>query len=560
MARSRENRRLAKEVDGYFEAVLSGERLAGQPEIAAIKRHLDDLENGSDRGLVFDWDYARVACDWFSLLKFPKGTAAGQPIMLQPPQKAFLSVLFGWRRAETLKRRFRRAYLSMARGNGKSPIAAGLATMLFVADAPFTPGAEVVCAATARRQANDYVFEPAKQFLSSIDELQSHIRIKKHEVEFPVEGALGKLYPMGRESTNDGGSFHCVILDEMHAMKELHRDYVEKLETGLKSDHHLMVVITTAGDERSVLWKPEYHYAKQVCSGVVQDDSYFAWIFEIDDHDDPFSDFECLRKANPLLDIAIDADNLRAEVKKAGAVPTKRSEVIRYRGNRLVSSREKAIPAELWNKGNRDLPDLSGRRCFAGLDLGWRDDLAALSLVFPLDDGEIAFKTYAWTPEDGPRDLSREPFRSLIRTGQLTVTEGNTTDHRAIISQILRCRDEYDLQTLAADPNNARAVLTELVDDYGLSVFEFYQTPRNYNEPTRKLLDLLDTEKARHGGQELLSWSADNVVLRRDSAGCVMPDKVKSEEKIDPIVALVMAISEAMFSEKPKPKPRIRII
>ena len=72
-------------------------------------------------------------------------------------------------------------------------------------------------------------------------------------MEFLVDGTIGKLYPMGRESTNDGGSFHCVVLDELHAMRELHRDYVEKLETGLKSDHHLYLQITTAGSERSVL-------------------------------------------------------------------------------------------------------------------------------------------------------------------------------------------------------------------------------------------------------------------------------------------------------------------
>ena len=556
MAKSKRNT-LRRVVTRYCDSVLSGDRLAGKAEIAAIKRHRLDLETCADRGLVFDWDFARLATDWFPLLTFPRGTSAGEPFNLHASQQTFLAMLFGWRRVDTHKRRFRRAYLSVARGNGKSPIAAGIAAMQFVADAPFQPGAEVVCAATARRQAAEYVFTPAKEFLASIEELRPYLKIRKNEVEFLVDGTIGKLYPMGRESTNDGGSFHCVILDELHAMRELHRDYVEKLETGLKSDHHLYVQITTAGSERSVLWRPEYDYAQKVLNGLVIDDAYFAYIFEIDDEDDPFADFECLRKSNPLMDIAVDSDTLRAEILRAGETPTKKAEVLRYRGNRLVTSMDKAIPPALWAKGDAELPDLKGRVCYAGLDLGWRDDLAALTLVFPLDDGEIAVVPYAWTPSDGPRDLAKEPFRSLISEGLINVTEGNTTDHRAIIRQVLECKRQFDLRTVAADPNNARAVLTELVNDHGLSVFEFFQTTRNYNEPLRKLLDLLDGSKCRHGGNALLAWSADNVVLKTDAAGNVMPDKQRSAEKIDPIVSLCMAISEATFA-KPKQKPRIR--
>jgi phage terminase large subunit-like protein len=241
------------------------------------------------------------------------------------------------------------------------------------------------------------------------------------------------------------------------------------------------------------------------------------------------------------------------------------NEFRRYKLNQKVSSLHKAISPELWAKGNAPLSTLDGRRCFGGLDMGWRNDLAAFVLVFPIEeetDGETRImyeiKGFAWLPEETERETLREPFRTLIADGSITVTDGNTTDHQAIIKTIVDCAKRYSLQTVAADPNNARAVLTDLVGA-GIEVFEFFQTCRKYNESVIKLLDILDDGDVRHGGDRLLAWSADNVVLRTDSVGYVMPDKSKSTEKIDPTVALLMALSESMFGGvEPKPKPRIR--
>ena len=154
MSKSRQRK---KRVEKYVDEVLSEQRIASIAERQALQRHVDDLRDGGQRGLVFDWEIADCCCDWFDLLTFSKGTAAGEPFDLLDFQETIVSLLTGWRSEETGLRRFRRAFISMGRGNGKSPLAAGLATMLWLNDIPHQPGAEVACAATKRQQAHDYV-------------------------------------------------------------------------------------------------------------------------------------------------------------------------------------------------------------------------------------------------------------------------------------------------------------------------------------------------------------------------------------------------------------------
>jgi phage terminase large subunit-like protein len=555
---------LRQTVDAYIKRVQNGKQPAGKLEKSAIQRHLDDLER-NDSKYYFSWPHAEAVLRFFPLLTFPQGAAAGEPFELTDSQKTFTAILHGWRRKVNKLRRFREAYISVARGNGKSPYAAATALNLFVCDSPIEQGAEVVCAATTRSQARKYVWNQARSFISEVPALNERLKLKRDTIEYPVGNSVGTFDPLGSDSNNlDGGNYHCVVVDELHAMREQHRGMLEKINTSLgKREQDLILWITTAGSDRSVLWVEAYDYACKVLSAVVNDDQYFAYIFETD-RERALDDRDGWRQANPLLD-RLSLDRFQQMCDKAKVSTPAENEFRRYKLNQKVSSLHKAISPELWAKGNAPLSTLDGRRCFGGLDMGWRNDLAAFVLVFPIEeetDGETRImyeiKGFAWLPEETERETLREPFRTLIADGSITVTDGNTTDHQAIIKTIVDCAKRYSLQTVAADPNNARAVLTDLVGA-GIEVFEFFQTCRKYNESVIKLLDILDDGDVRHGGDRLLAWSADNVVLRTDSVGYVMPDKSKSTEKIDPTVALLMALSESMFGGvEPKPKPRIR--
>lgn len=551
------------EIERYCDAITAGALPAGELWRATIARHRSDLETAESRGFVFDWRHADDWIDWFPLLKHSTGQFAGTPFHLELWQKTLVAMLAGWREAETGLRRFRDLFYSVARGNGKSPLAAGIGLKLLMLDDPLEARAHVVCAATKKSQAG-IVFNEAKRFLNGAAYLKKHVEIWKPRICFPFNDSV--FEPLGSDSENeDGYILHGAIIDELHAWREQHRELLEKIDTAMgKRRQPLKATITTAGSDRSLLWLEAYDYSQKVARGIVDDDRHLSCIFEADRNADPFA-VETQQQANPNHGISVRPEYLIGLASKAKSSPAQLTPYRRYHLNQLVSSREKAFPPELWQKGNGQLPDLDGLPCFGGLDLGWRDDLAAFVLCFPLEiDGRrvFAFRVFAWLPRDGARDLQREPFASFARSGLLTITDGNVTDHRAILETVAECRKRYDLRTVAADPNNARAILTELHNEQGIPTFEFFQTCRRYNEPVRQLLDALDEGRVLHGANPLFAWTADNVILRRDGAGYVMPDKDKSSEKIDPVVAALMALSEALFSEHnaPKPTPRIRIV
>jgi phage terminase large subunit-like protein len=135
-----------------------------------------------------------------------------------------------------------------------------------------------------------------------------------------------------------------------------------------------------------------------------------------------------------------------------------------------------------------------------------------------------------------------------IKRGHLIVTSGDTTDPESVKSEILRWMKLYQLKSVAYDGGQDRTLGTELFNQHGVPMFEFYQSCAKYNEPFRKLLVMLKDRRVIMNCP-ILTWAADNVVARCDAAGRIMPDKQKSVEKIDPFVATLMGLSECLFAE-----------
>jgi len=106
-------------VVAYSRGVLDGEIPAGRLVRLAVERHLDDLEHAGERGLAFDRASAEHVIQFFGFLRHSKAEWAGEPFVLEGWQQFILWVLFGWKRADGL-RRFRTAYVEVPRKNGKA--------------------------------------------------------------------------------------------------------------------------------------------------------------------------------------------------------------------------------------------------------------------------------------------------------------------------------------------------------------------------------------------------------------------------------------------------------
>lgn len=556
-----------QQVQAYIEGVLSGEIVVGKYARLAVERHLHDLEHAWERGFKFDEHIATRACAFFpTCCRHSIGEWAGERLELSGWQMFCIWVLFGWRRIDTGLRRFRRAYQTVARKNGKTTWAAALALLLMFADEPFEPGAQIFVAATKEDQAK-IMHREAVNMVKASPTLSKRARIRKSPSSIVWEEKDSFFRPLGSDSEGtDGLNPHGVLEDELHAWRERHRGLKEKLATGGGARRQpLEVIVTTAGDDTSELWKEEDKYAVDVLESVVTgniiDDTYFAFIARIDEEDDPF-DEECWAKANPNLGVSVKLEYLRESANRAKNKPSETNQFIRYHANRAVAATSREISVEDWLKGASALTIQPGACGHGGLDMGRTNDWAAIAACFPVSLGpelvdgipvekfryEVIAK--AWTVRHGDFPVDREPFRTWIANGWLEACDGDQVDFTEIEQEIVRWHERYKIATWAYDPVQARLIAGRLLNVHGINVFPFNQNHKYYNEPCSRFLEELRAGRIIHANEPVLAWQAGNVMFHRNHDGLMKPDKSNRISKIDGMVALLMAFSECLFAEK----------
>src|SRR5512139_2470424 len=287
----------------YIDDVVAGRVSACHWVQQAAQRHIDDLEHGAERGLHFDQDAAEHVLKFFTILRHSKGEWAGRLIELEPWQQFLLWTLFGWKRADGT-RRFRTAYIEVARKNGKSTMGAGIGLYLLAADGE--PGAEIYSAATKRDQARITHLEAVRMVRSS-PMLKRRIRTFRDNLN--IEGTASKFEPLGADAdTTDGLNIHGAIVDEIHAHKT--REMWDRLDTATGARRQpLMFGITTAGYDRQSLCWTLNEYSKKVLDRVIDDDTFFGLIYTLDEGDD-WQDEKTWIKANPNLNVSKKIDDL----------------------------------------------------------------------------------------------------------------------------------------------------------------------------------------------------------------------------------------------------------
>lgn len=553
----------------YVDDVLTGRRVVGQKVKDACRRHVEDEEksrNDPDYPYEFHMRSASFACQFVSMLTISGGDLDGERFDVYPFQIFIIGSIFGWKRRDKSKpptewtRRFKDAWVSLGRGNGKSPIAAAIGLYVFAFDDPKPDGRAQVHAVATKRDQAKIVFDDARSFVDRSPALQKHIA--RWKFALTIESNGGEFKAMASESKGmDGLRPNVILLDELHAWREQHRETLEKIRTALaKKSQSLCLITTTAGNEDSEIWLEETTFAEGVVSrdSPVEADSLFVFIADIDDEDEPL-DESCWIKANPMLEHGIvKIDALREMAAKAEHVPRMRNEFKRYHCNRLTYSASRAITPEQWANGAAPIPwDLvEDAEAYVGFDWGQRDDLTALAIVWRLPNPDDRFaERYAihakcWTPEDGARNLLREPWCDWVRDGHLGATVGNSTDPQPVWQQLLDWEEKYWIKSVAADRVGGREFLTRVENERGIEVYDFPQTHAKYHEPVLELEKALEEGRIMHGNNPLLAWCAGNLVLKEDNAGYVMPAKRKSRDKIDPIAAVLMALSEAMYAQR----------
>jgi phage terminase large subunit-like protein len=498
----------------------------------------------TSQGYWFDEQSASRAVQFFERhLSHTKGRWAGSKFALMPWQKEeIIRPLFGWRRKDGT-RRFRVAYIEVPRKNGKSTLAAGIGLYLLFADGE--PGAEIYSAAADRDQAS-IVFDQARAMAESSPGLLSRAKVYKRSI---VVGKTRSSYKVlsAEAYSKHGLNAHGIVFDELHAQPTRELWDVLTTSTGAR-EQPLTVAITTAGYDRESICYEQHAYAKKVASGIIEDPAYFAYIASAEEGDD-WTSSAIWQKANPGYGVTISGDYLEAECAKAKQVPAYQNTFRRLHLNQWTSQDVRWLDMAAWDKCGGEMPDLSGRECYAGLDLASTTDIAALCLIFPPQaDGVYYVLPYFWIPAENIIDRAlrdRVPYDAWARDGLVKATEGNVIDYSVIRSDINSLESEFRVREIAFDRWGAFQLSQDLAGD-GFTMIPFGQGFASMSAPTKELLRLTLDKKICHGAHPVLRWMADNVRVKQDPAGNIKMDKAKSREKIDGMVALAMALDRAI--------------
>lgn len=537
-------------VEAYAAQVVELRTVAGRLVRQAAERHLDDLSRGHERGLRWDAESAARAIAFFpAVLRHSKGQFAGTPFALLDWQNFVIGSIFGWKLGPI--RRFRTAFVATARKNGKSSLAAGIGLKALVDEDE--PGAEIYSAATTREQAR-IVFTEAERMRQASPALMRRITPTMNNLA--VLETASWFRPLSADASKmDGLNVFVALVDEVHEHPT--GDVIEKLDTGMGARlQPLMYETTTAGVNRHSVCYQHWDFSAKVLGGQIPAetaDRWFAYIATVDDDDD-WQDELAWRKANPSIGSLLKIEDLRAEVALARELPSKQNSIRRLRLNQWTQQVVRWLDMDVWaaNGGPIDVERLRGRRCYGGLDLARVNDLTSLALLFPpvLPGERWHILWRHWCPADDIQERSkrdRAPYQVWHEQGHLQATDGNTTDFKFVEADILRLAGLYDIVDLAFDRTFAGELVRNLQDE-NLTLTEFGQGFLSMGPASAELERRLLARELCHGDDPVASWCASNVSVRRDPAGNLKPDKEKSTERIDPIVALIMAVGRSMAS------------
>jgi phage terminase large subunit-like protein len=499
----------------------------------------------------FDEAEADKACDFFSeCLKHIEGALAGQPFVLEPWQKAVVGCLFGWKRPDGT-RRYRECLIMVPRKNGKTPLAAGILNYVLFCDNE--AGAQIYGAAADIPQAS-LLFRHSAGMINQEPELSSRCTVYDSYRSVVLNADKASAYKVisGEAKGKHGQNSHLVVVDEEHEQQD--RDLIDTLRTSFASANRrqpLFLHVTTAGwDRHSICWET-YQQACRVRDGVSRDAAFLPVIFEATEKDDWTSE-EVWAKANPNLGVSVSLDYLRRECQKAKENPSYENTFRQLHLNQWTEQAVRWLPMDRWDAcpSVLDEDDLRGRACFAGLDLSSTRDITALELCFPLD-GTYAFKSWYWVPAESGHVRERQdkvPYVAWSRQGLVELTQSNVVDYACIIAKLREIDQEYSLQGIAIDPWNATGVMTQLEGE-GFNVVQFRQGYASMSGPAKEFEKLVVSGRINHGGNPVLRWMAGNVTIDTDPAGNIKPNKAKSTERIDGIVAGIMALGLAVTQD-----------
>lgn len=541
----------------YARDVVSGKIPSCKLVYLACKKHLDELAEQKKKSFAFKFSEAEAerVCEFIELLPHTKGKWASkrETITLEPWQCFLFCCLFGWLRKKCGMRRFRKAYIKVPRKNGKSIVAAGAGLFMFAADGEF--GAEVYSGATTEKQAWE-VFRPAKQMMERTPELSEALAAEVWAKALLVPSDGSKFEPVVGKP-GDGASPSCAIVDEYHEHDT--SDLVDTMESGMGArEQPLVLIITTAGYNIAGPCYEQEQESIKALTGVdgFQNDELFSLMYGIDEGDDPWS-IEALYKANPNIGVSVFLDFLIAQQQQARQSAAKQVRFLTKHLNKWCSAKAAWMNLDLWNAcADYTLrpEQFEGCDAWVALDLASTSDICVVMLLFrKIIDGKAHYYLFGryFLPENEVENnpKNHNAYKKWVIEGFLEQHEGAEIEYDLVRECVEELIEKFHPREIAFDPWRAAHMAQQLMKD-GAEMIEFRQLVQTMSLPMKEFESAVKAGRLHHDGNPVLTWMVSNVVAKLDKKDNIYPNKEKNENKIDGVVAGIMAIARAMADEE----------
>lgn len=523
----------------YFEAIKTGEYVVSNRVYKQYEKLVNEINNPDK--YIFDEKKAEKPIKFIeTFCKHSKGEWAGKPVKLELFQKAYISALFGFINKDTGLRRYKESLFYVSRKNGKSTMLSGIAAYMLVADGE--AGAEIYSCATKKDQAK-LVFDETLNMIKQSPYLSKHIKKRKTDIYFSL--TMSKFQPLGKNSdTLDGLNAHCVIIDELHGVKDRNLYEVMKQSQSARRQP-LLIMITTAGTVRECIFDDIYEYACNVVDGTFEDNRFLPILYELDKKEE-WIDPEAWQKSNPALGTIKKIDDLKQKVEKAKNNPKDLSGVLTKDFNiRDTLSNAWLTFDDLNNTETFNIEDF--RNCYAigGADLSITTDLTCATLL--LIDKETK-KRYIhqmyWLPSENLEQrvkLEKIPYDIWYKRGLLRLCDGNTINYGDVTQWFIEMLNNYGITPLWIyyDSYSAKYWVEEM-EQNGFKMVRCIQGAKTLSLPMQNLGADLKAKKINYNNNPILKWCLTNTGVQEDRNGNIVPIKNQSaKQRIDGVASML---------------------
>lgn len=526
----------------YYKAIEDG-RLVVSKRVKNQYAKLVDAINNPQGVYIFDEQRAGKPITFIeTFCKHSKGEWAGKAVELELFQKAFISALFGFIHKDTGLRQYREAMLYVARKNGKSTLLAGIALYMLVADNE--AGAEVYSVATKRDQAK-LIFDETHNMIKQNGNLLKHIKKRKTDLYFTA--TFSRFEALSKDSGSmDGLNAHCVIIDELHGIKDRNLYEVMKQSQSARRQP-LLIMITTAGTVRECIFDDMYDYACKVCDGTFEDNTFLPVLYELDELEE-WTNPQAWQKANPALGTIKKLEDLQAKISRAENSPNDLNGVLVKDFNiRNTINTAWLTLDDISNDAVFELSQFYNSFAIGGADLSITTDLTCATLLTMDKETQQRYITQMyWLPKanfEKRVKVDKIPYDKWLERGLLRLCEGNSINYGDVTAWFVEMANKHQIypQWVYYDSYSAKYWVEEM-EASGFTMVRCIQGAKTLSLPLQMMGADLQAKKINYNNSPILKWCLTNTGVQTDRNGNIVPVKNQAaKQRIDGTASMLDA-------------------